>query len=75
MLKQWILGITCAALIGALAEALAPPGRVKRVIRLAAGLLLLLAAVKPLGVLDSGALAGALEGSNPILHRVRQNNS
>lgn len=61
MLKQWILGITCAALIGALADSLSPPGRVKQAGRLAAGLLLLLAVVKPLGVFDPDALAGALE--------------
>lgn len=60
MLKQWILGITCAAMIGALAEGLAPPGRVKRAGRLAVGLLLLLAVVKPLGGLDFDALAGVL---------------
>lgn len=60
MLKQWITGITCAALIGAVAEALTPPGRAKRAQRLAVGLLLLLAVVKPLAGLDYGALAGAL---------------
>ena len=65
MLKQWILGITCAALIGALAEGLAPPGRVKKAGRLAVGLLLLLAVVKPLGGLDGHALAGALESYRP----------
>ena len=65
MLKQWILGITCAALIGALAEALAPPGRVKRAGRLAVGLLLLLAVVKPLGALDYSALAEAAAGYRP----------
>ena len=65
MLKQWILGITCAALIGAVAEALAPAGRVKKAGRLAAGLLLLLAVVKPLGSLDYGALAGALAAYRP----------
>lgn len=61
MLKQWILGITCAALVGALAEALAPPGRVKKAGRLAVGLLLLLAVVKPLGGVDCDTLAGTLE--------------
>ena len=61
MLKQWILGITCAALVGALAEALAPPGRVKKAGRLAVGLLLLLAVVKPLGGVDFDTLAGTLE--------------
>lgn len=65
MLKQWILGITCAALIGAVAEALAPAGPVKKTGRLAAGLLLLLAVVKPLGGLDYDALAGALESYRP----------
>lgn len=65
MLKQWIIGITCAALIGALAEALAPPGRVKSAGRLAVGLLLLLAVVKPLGVLDYSVLAGALAEYRP----------
>ena len=65
MLKQWILGISCAALIGAVAEALAPAGRVKKAGRLAAGLLLLLAVLKPLGSLDYGALAGALAAYRP----------
>lgn len=65
MLKQWILGITCAALVGAAAEALAPAGRVKKAGRLAVGLLLLLAVVKPLGELDCGALAGALGSYRP----------
>ena len=65
MLKQWILGITCAALVGALAEGLAPAGRVKKAGRLAVGLLLLLAVVKPLGGLDDRALAGALESYRP----------
>ena len=65
MLKQWIIGITCAALVGALAEGLAPAGRVKKAGRLAVGLLLLLAVVKPLGGLDDRALAGALESYRP----------
>lgn len=65
MLKQWILGITCAAVIAAAAEALAPPGRVKKAGRLAVGLLLLLAVVKPLGGLDFDALAGALASYRP----------
>lgn len=65
MLKQWILGITCAAVIAAAAEALAPPGRVKKAGRLAVGLLVLLAVVKPLGGLDFDALAGALASYRP----------
>lgn len=65
MLKQWITGIVCAALIGAVAEALAPAGRVKKAGQLAVGLLLLLAVVKPLGGLDFDALAGALAEYRP----------
>lgn len=65
MLKQWILGITCAAVIAAAAEALAPPGRVKKAGRLAVGLLVLLAVVKPLGGLDFDVLAGALASYRP----------
>lgn len=65
MLKQWITGITCAAIIAAAAQALAPPGRVKKAGRLAVGLLLLLAVLKPLGGLDYDALAGALARYRP----------
>lgn len=65
MLRQWITGVVCAAMIGALAEGLAPPGRVKRAGRLAVGLLLLAAMVKPLVGLDFDALAGALAEYRP----------
>lgn len=65
MLKQWITGITCAAIIAAAAQALAPSGRVKKAGRLAVGLLLLLAVLKPLGGLDYDALAGALAQYRP----------
>lgn len=60
MLKQWISGIVCAAMVGAAAEGVTPPGRVKKAGKLASGLLLLLAIVKPLAGLDYGVLAGAL---------------
>ena len=60
MLKQWILGITCAAVIGALAESLSPEGGAKRVGRLAAGLLLFLAVVRPLAQPDWDALSAAV---------------
>lgn len=48
-----------------MAEALAPAGRVKKAGRLAVGLLLLLAVVKPLGGVDGHALAGALDLYRP----------
>ena len=55
LVRQWLLGVTAAALVLALAETLAPEGGAKRVCRLAGGLALLLAAVGP--------LAGGLDGS------------
>ena len=51
-IKSWLLGVTCAAMVLALAESLAPEGGVKRVCRLAGGLVLLLAAISPVVKLD-----------------------
>jgi len=63
LVRQWLLGVTAAALVLALAESLAPEGGAKRVCRLAGGLALLLAAVGPVaGWLDGSALAQAVEG-------------
>ena len=47
-LRQWLLGITAAALAVALAQALTPEGTVKKLLRLTGGLVLLLAVVRPL---------------------------
>lgn len=58
--QQWITGVAAAAVIGALAQSLIPEGGAKNAGRLAAGLLLLLAVVKPVAGLDTAALAGAL---------------
>ena len=62
VVRQWLLGVACTALVLAVADGLTPDGSVKRVYRLAGGLALLLAAVGPLIRLDSGVLADALEG-------------
>lgn len=48
MLKEWLLGVTAAALAVSLAQALTPEGTVKKIGRLVGGLVLLLAAVRPL---------------------------
>lgn len=61
LVRQWLLGVACTALILAVADSLAPEGGVKRVCRLAGGLALLLAAVSPLLRLEVGALNEALE--------------
>ena len=59
-LGKWLMGVTCAAMILALAEGLSPAGGPKRAARLAGGLLLLLAVVKPLVSLDGSALTRAM---------------
>ena len=61
LLRQWLLGVACTALVLSIADSLAPDGSVKKICRLAGGLALLLAAVGPVLRLDSGMLAQTLE--------------
>lgn len=56
LVRSWLLGITCAAMVLALAESLAPEGSVKRVCRLAGGLILMLAAISPVLKLEEADL-------------------
>lgn len=56
LIRTWLLGVTAAAMILALAESLTPEGGVKRVCRLAGGLVLLLAAIGPILKLDEADL-------------------
>lgn len=51
-LRQWICGVTCAAMIAALCKAISPKGPAARVGRLAAGLLVALAAMSPFFEMD-----------------------
>jgi len=62
--KSWLLGVTTAALAVALAQALTPEGTVKKVGKLMGGLVLLLAALRPLLQLDSAVLTAAMFDSN-----------
>ena len=48
LVREWLLGVACTAMVLAIAQSLAPEGSVKKVCRLAGGLALLLAAVGPL---------------------------
>lgn len=48
LVREWLLGITGAAILSAVAEALMPEGGVKRAGRLVCGLVLLLAILRPL---------------------------
>lgn len=66
MLKEWLLGVTAAALAVALAQALTPEGTVRKIGRLAGGLVLLLAATRPLLGLGSVDWPG-LEALTPAM--------
>lgn len=55
-IKDWLLGIAAAALAVAAAQSLTPRGAVKQVTRLAGGLVLLLAVVRPVLALEPGDL-------------------
>lgn len=60
LVRQWLLGVTCTALVLAVAESLAPEGSVKRVCRLAGGLALLAAAVSPVLRVDGEGFSQAV---------------
>lgn len=60
LIRSWLIGITCAAMILALLEGLAPPGAIRKIGKLTGGLLLLLAVLRPLAALDPTALTRAL---------------
>ena len=68
LVRQWLLGVACTALILAVADSLAPDGSVKKICRLAGGLALMLAAVSPLLRLNSGALGDMLEKYQSAVH-------
>ena len=60
LVRQWLLGVTCTALVLAIADSLAPEGNVKKVCRLAGGLALLIAVVSPVLRVDSESLSRAV---------------
>lgn len=60
LVRQWLLGVTCTALVLAIADSLAPEGNVKKVCRLAGGLALLIAAVSPVLRVDGESLSWAV---------------
>lgn len=60
VIRQWLLGISCAALVIAMAESLTPSGTIRKIGRLTGGLVLLIAMLGPLLSLDEGALTQAL---------------
>jgi stage III sporulation protein AF len=55
--RNWLLGVTAAALLASVAGTLMPAGPVKKASKLICGLIILLAVVKPVLSLDVEALA------------------
>ena len=86
LIRHWLVGITCAAMLVALGESLIPAGSIRRIARLTGGLVLLAAILNPLLKLDTTALTRALteyklelsaysadlEEENEILMKVRR---
>lgn len=60
LLRSWLVGITCASMVVALAESLAPAGAVRKVGRLTGGLVILLSILQPAMTLDLTNLSGIL---------------
>ena len=61
LIRQWLVGVTCAAMVVALAEGLMPPGGVRKIGRLTGGLVLLAAVLKPVLAVDTAALTRSVE--------------
>lgn len=59
-MRQWIMSITAASLLSAVAMTLTPPGRVRQVTRLACALVCALAVAGPLARLDFDGLAASI---------------
>lgn len=59
-IRSWVMGVTCAALVAAIAQTLMPKGTVKRIGQFTSGLVLLLAVVGPVFTLDESTLSQAL---------------
>ncbi len=60
LIRNWILGGACAAMLVAVADSITPPGTVKKIEKLIGGLVLLLAVIRPLVGLDYQSLSLAL---------------
>lgn len=60
LVRSWLIGITAAALVAAAADCMVPEGAVKKIGKLACGLLLLVVIIKPITSLDYGTAAGIL---------------
>lgn len=60
LIRNWLIGVTAAAMVVALADSLVPEGAVKKIGKLAGGLLMIVAILQPLAGLNYETLAAAL---------------
>lgn len=60
LVRNWLIGVTAAAMVVALADSLAPDGAVKKIGKLTGGLLLAIAILQPVVGLNYAALSGIL---------------
>ncbi|WP_294547448.1 stage III sporulation protein AF [uncultured Pseudoflavonifractor sp.] len=60
LIRDWLVGITCGAVIVALADSLSPNGTVRKIGRLTGSLVLVLAMIQPVLRIDSRTFAGIL---------------
>ena len=60
LIRDWLVGITCGAIIVALADGLSPSGTVRKIGRLTGSLVLVLAMIQPVLRIDSRTFAGIL---------------
>ena len=60
LFKDWLLGVTAAAMLLAMAEGLTPKGTVRQIGKLTGGLVLMVAVLQPILKIDYGAMSGAL---------------
>ena len=72
LIRSWILSVTAAAMIIALAEALMPPGAVKRAAKLTGGLVLMLGILQPLVRMDYDELFIAANGTGTLVSSYAQ---
>lgn len=70
-MRDWLIGVTAAAMLAAVARCLMPPGAVRQVGGLVCAMLLLWAVVKPLGPL-TGTLLGEFEFSGQVRQDLQQ---
>lgn len=69
IVRQWLTGVTCAALIAALADGLMPKGAVKQVGKLVCALVLLCAVLRPVLTLR---VPDVIQGLNAALGQTEQ---